>query len=75
MDRSTAARYGVDDWDSTGAERIIAYKAPQATSKARYDATNLNCPRCNGREIMGFSDGSAKCQSCKKIFYPGRRYS
>jgi len=75
MDGSTASRYGVDDWDSTGAERIIAYKAPQTTTNARYDAKNLNCPRCNGRDIVGFSDGSAKCQSCKKIFYPGRRYS
>ncbi len=74
MDGRTASGYGVDDWDSTGAERIIAYKAPQATTNTRYDATNLNCPRCNGRDIVGFSDGSAKCQSCKKIFYPGRRY-
>lgn len=74
MDGRTVSGYAVDDRDSTRAERIITYKAPQALPKDRYNATNLDCPRCNGRDIVGFPDGSAKCQSCKKIFYPGRRY-
>lgn len=65
--------YG-SDWDTESAERITSYRAPSLKQKERYKATHLNCPRCNGKDIVGFSDGSAKCQSCKKIFYPGRRY-
>ncbi len=74
LDDRMISRYGLDGSDSASAERITAYRAPQPTSKERYKATNLSCPRCNGRDIVGFPDGSAKCQSCKKIFYPGRRY-
>ena len=74
MDDTMVSRYGLDGSDSSSAERITMYRAPPATPKERYKATNLSCPRCNGRDIVVFPDGSAKCQSCKKIFYPGRRY-
>ncbi len=68
------AAYTADGWEEGVAERITAPRERMPPSRERYKATDLTCPRCKGREIMGFSDGSAKCQSCKKIFYPGRRY-
>jgi hypothetical protein len=81
-DRWTAERLGnemskaykVDDWDSTGAERIVMHRPKPKGHQERYKTSNLRCPRCGMNDILGFDDGSAKCQSCKKIFYPGRRY-
>jgi len=69
----SGAAYTADGWEEGVAERITAPGKLTPQSRDRYQATDLTCPRCKGRKIIGFSDGSAKCQSCKKIFYPGRR--
>jgi hypothetical protein len=66
--------YTADGWEEGVAERITGGSKRPPPTRERYKATDLTCPRCRGRDIMGFADGSAKCQSCKKIFYPGRRY-
>jgi hypothetical protein len=66
--------YTVDGWEDGVAERITTPGQRPPPSRERYQAPDLTCPRCKGHSIIGFSDGSAKCQSCKKIFYPGRRY-
>ncbi len=73
VEQSTGA-YTADGWEDGVAERITGGTKRTPPSRERYKASDLTCPRCRGRDIMGFSDGSAKCQSCKKIFYPGRRY-
>jgi hypothetical protein len=65
--------YDVDGWESGVAERITAPKTRPPPSHERFAVSGLVCPRCGRNQIIGFSDGSAKCQSCKKIFYPGRR--
>jgi len=72
VEQSSGA-YTADGWEEGVAERIIAPSGRAPPARDRYKAADLTCPRCNGRDIIGFSDGSAKCQSCKKIFYPGRR--
>ncbi|MCK5415448.1 MAG: hypothetical protein KAJ35_08710, partial [Thermoplasmata archaeon] len=69
----SGAAYTADGWEEGVTERITAPGKRPPPTRERYKATDLTCPRCTGRDIMGFSDGSAKCQSCKKIFYPGRR--
>lgn len=69
----SGAAYTADDWEEGVAGRIAAPPERSTPTRERYQATDLTCPRCTGRDILGFSDGSAKCQSCKKIFYPGRR--
>jgi hypothetical protein len=66
--------YTADGWEEGVADRITGPRKRPPPARERYKVTNLACPRCRGRDIMGFADGSAKCQSCKKIFYPGRRY-
>jgi hypothetical protein len=66
--------YTADGWEEGVADRITGPAKRPPPVRERYKATDLTCPRCRGREIMGFSDGSAKCQSCKKIFYTSRRY-
>ena len=74
LDPEVAHRYRVDGSDLQGAERIIVSRPkPPPPSQQRFVAENVVCPRCSQTEIVGFADGSAKCQSCKKIFYPGRR--
>lgn len=65
--------FTADGWEEGVADRIITPSKRTPPSRERFVANELTCPRCRGHEIMGFSDGSAKCQSCKKIFYPGRR--
>jgi hypothetical protein len=70
----SGSAYTADGWEEGVADRISAPKKRPQPARERYAATDLTCPRCQGRDITGFSDGSAKCQSCKKIFYPGRRY-
>jgi hypothetical protein len=65
--------YTADGWEEGVADRITGPGKRPPPARERFKATNLTCPRCRGRDIMGFADGSAKCQSCKKIFYPGRR--
>ena len=66
--------YTADGWEEGVADRITGGPSKRPPpARERYKATDLTCPRCKGRDIMGFADGSAKCQSCKKIFYPGRR--
>jgi hypothetical protein len=74
VEQSGPAAYTADGWEEGVADRITAPTKKAPPSRERYKATDLACPRCQGRDIMGFSDGSAKCQACKKIFYPGRRY-
>jgi hypothetical protein len=73
VEQSGGTAYTADGWEEGVAERITAPVKRTPPDRERYKATDLTCPRCRGRDIMGFSDGSAKCQSCKKIFYPGRR--
>jgi len=69
----SGAAFTADGWEEGVTERITAPGKRPPPTRERYKATDLTCPRCTGRDIMGFADGSAKCQSCKKIFYPGRR--
>ena len=74
LDPELARRYRVDGSDLQGAERIVVNRPqPPPPSQQRYEVDNVACPRCGQGEIVGFADGSAKCQSCKKIFYPGRQ--
>jgi hypothetical protein len=70
----SGAAYTADGWEEGVSDRITATGQRAPPPRDRYQAPDLTCPRCKGRNITGFSDGSAKCQSCKKIFYPGRRY-
>lgn len=65
--------FTADGWEEGVADRIIEPSSRTPPSRERFPARELTCPRCRGHDIVGFSDGSAKCQSCKKIFYPGRR--
>ncbi|UCC93829.1 MAG: hypothetical protein JSW25_03950, partial [Thermoplasmata archaeon] len=74
VEQTGTTAYTADGWEEGVAERITAPSKRAPPDRERYKATDLSCPRCKGRDIMGFSDGSAKCQSCKKIFYPRRSY-
>jgi hypothetical protein len=73
IDREMGSMYSVDGRAPQGAERILVSRPKQAPpSRERFVASGLDCPRCQGNDIIGFSDGSAKCQACGKIFYPKR---
>ena len=71
VDPAIARSYQVDGSDLTGAERIIVSR-PRGPpeSQQRFEVEGLTCPRCDHGDIIGFPDGSAKCKSCRKIFYP-----
>ncbi len=74
IDREMGSLYGVDGRAPRGTDGIVMSRPkPAPPSRDRFALTGLNCPRCSGNDILGFSDGSAKCQACGKIFYPERR--
>jgi hypothetical protein len=73
IDREMGSMYSVDGRTTQGAEKILVSRPKRAPpSRERFMAQGLDCPRCQGNDIIGFSDGSAKCQSCGKIFYHQR---
>ena len=72
-DATSRITYGATELDVMSADRLMAPDQRPTSVRERYEATDLTCPRCRGHDIIGFSDGSAKCKSCKKIFFPRRR--
>jgi hypothetical protein len=68
IDRELGSIYSVDDRTGRLEPKVVKRPPPRARG-GRYKLTGVNCPRCASMDIMGFPDRSAKCQSCRKIFY------
>ena len=45
--------------------------APPRGSREASPLAGATCPSCGGGDVVGYPDGSARCQSCKAVFYLG----
>ncbi len=68
IDEELASIYAIDGRTGRLEPKVVKQPPPRARG-GRYKLTGVSCPRCGSGDVMGFPDGSAKCQSCRKIFY------
>ena len=46
-----------------------AFPAPSHGPREASPLAGATCPSCGGSDVVGYPDGSARCQGCKAVFY------